>query len=257
MPRPIKMSEEIIQQMVSEFEQAVRDLKTVDGKVSYTRAVTYKNTGAKAIIEFSSIAFLKMTALIREFSSEVAWHGTVERISPTRFLVKDILVYPQKVTGATVNTDQEAYSRWMQELDDETFNSLRFQGHSHVNMAVSPSPTDLDSQSRIVSQFMEGSDHFYIFMIWNKSLAFNARIFDMTTNSIYDTDEVEVEVSGYPFKLEEFIKNAKDAVKSSYYYDTGKDKAPDSSAPSKKYPYNYPDDWEEDEGIMRKFRYMN
>lgn len=250
MPRPIKMSEEIIQQMVSEFEQAVRDLKTVDGKVSYTRAVTYKSTGAKVVIDLSSIAFLKMTALIREFSSEVAWHGTVERISPTRFLVKDILVYPQKVTGATVNTDQEAYAKWMQELDDETFNSLRFQGHSHVNMAVSPSSTDIENQGRIVSQF-GNADHFYIFMIWNKSMDFSARVFDMSANSIYDTDEVEVEVAGHPFKLAGFIKDAKDAVKSSYYGDTGKVSA------SKKYRYNDAKDWEEDDELMRKFRYMN
>lgn len=250
MPRPIKMSEEIIQQMVSEFEKTVRDLKTVDGKVSYTRAVTYKSTGAKVVIEFSSIAFLKMTALIREFSSEVAWHGTVERISPKRFLVKDILVYPQKVTGATVNTDQEAYAKWMQELDDETFNSLRFQGHSHVNMGVSPSSTDIENQGRIVSQF-GSADHFYIFMIWNKSMDFSARVFDMSANSIYDTDEVEVEVAGHPFKLAGFIKDAKDAVKSSYYNDTGKVSA------SKKYRYNDAKDWEEDDELMRKFRYMN
>lgn len=250
MPRPIKMSEEIIQQMVSEFEQAVRDLKTVDGKVSYTRAVTYKNTGAKVVIDFSPIAFLKMTALIREFSSEVAWHGTVERISPTRFLVKDILVYPQKVTGATVNTDQEAYAKWMQELDDETFNSLRFQGHSHVNMGVSPSSTDIENQGRIVSQF-GNADHFYIFMIWNKSMDFNARVFDMAANSIYDTDEVEVEVDGNPLKLAGFIKDAKDAVKSSYYGDTGKASA------SKKYRYNDTKSWEEDEELMRRFHYMS
>lgn len=250
MPRPIKMSEEIIQQMVSEFEQAVRDLKTVDGKVSYTRAVTYKSTGAKVVIDFSPIAFLKMTALIREFSSEVAWHGTVERISPTRFLVKDILVYPQKVTGATVNTDQEAYAKWMQELDDETFNSLRFQGHSHVNMGVSPSSTDIENQGRIVSQF-GNADHFYIFMIWNKSMDFNARVFDMAANSIYDTDEVEVEVDGNPLKLAGFIKDAKDAVKSSYYGDTGKAPA------SKKYRYNDTKGWEEDEELMRRFHYMS
>lgn len=250
MPRPIKMSEEIIQQMVSEFEKTVRDLKTVDGKVSYTRTVTYKSAGTKVVIDFSPIAFLKMNALIREFSSEVAWHGTVERISPKRFLVKDILVYPQKVTGATVNTDQEAYAKWMQELDDETFNSLRFQGHSHVNMGVSPSSTDIENQGRIVSQF-GSADHFYIFMIWNKSMDFSARVFDMSANSIYDTDEVEVEVAGHPFKLAGFIKDAKDAVKSSYYGDTGKASA------SKKYRYNDAKDWEEDDELMRKFRYMN
>lgn len=250
MPRPIKMSEEIIQQMVSEFEQAVRDLKTVDGKVSYTRAVTYKSAGAKVVIEFSSIAFLKMTALIREFSSEVAWHGTVKRLSPTRFFVENILVYPQKVTGSTVNTDQEAYAKWMQELDDETFNSLRFQGHSHVNMGVSPSSTDIENQGRIVSQF-GSADHFFIFMIWNKSMDFSARVFDMSANSIYDTDEVEVEVAGHPFKLTGFIKDAKDAVKSSYYGDTGKVSA------SKKYRYSDTSDREEDEELMRKFRYMS
>ena len=251
MPRPIKMSEEIIQQMVSEFEQAVRDLKTVDGKVSYTRAVTYKSTGAKVVIDFSPIAFLKMTALIREFSSEVAWHGTVERISPTRFLVKDILVYPQKVTGATVNTDQEAYAKWMQELDDETFNSLRFQGHSHVNMGVSPSSTDIENQGRIVSQF-GSADHFYIFMIWNKSMDFSARVFDMAANSIYDTDEVEVEVAGQSASSSQ-VSSRTPRTPSKVPTMAIRAKRP----PAKSIVTTMPRAWEEDEELMRRFRYMS
>ena len=88
-------------------------------------------------------------------------------------------------------------------------------------------------------------------MIWNKSMDFNARVFDMAANSIYDTDEVEVEVDGNPLKLAGFIKDAKDAVKSSYYGDTGK------APTSKKYRYSDTKGWEEDEELMRRFHYMS
>ena len=99
----------------------------------------FKSDDRCALLYFTPMAWIKMTALVSEFSTEVQWHGLVRRLSECEFEIYDILVPPHTVTAATVTSDQEKYSNWINGLDDETFNALRFHGHSHVNMPVSPS----------------------------------------------------------------------------------------------------------------------
>ena len=50
-------------------------------------------------------AYQKILTLVKEFSSEVAWHCTVEHPTGTNaYLITDVLVFPQEVTGATANS---------------------------------------------------------------------------------------------------------------------------------------------------------
>ena len=94
-------------------------------------------------INFTGIAYAKQLALLQNCSSEIAWHGTVTANEDrTVFTIENILVYPQTVTSATVVTDETKYQQWKQLLTDDEYNSLRFQAHSHVNMAVNPSGVD-------------------------------------------------------------------------------------------------------------------
>ena len=99
----------------------------------------------KATIRFSERAWIKMFALIHTYSTEVEWHGVVERLEPSVFYIKDVLIFPHEVTGATVTSDQTAYEKWLDTLDNDTFNALRFHGHSHVNMGVTPSGVDMNT----------------------------------------------------------------------------------------------------------------
>ena len=68
------------------------------------------------------------------------------------YLISDILVYPQEVTGSTVTTDQNEYEMWLMKQEDDVFNNIRMQGHSHVNMSTSPSSVDLNLYDGILSQ---------------------------------------------------------------------------------------------------------
>ena len=114
-----------------EFIAKVKSMKMFDGKLEYSRTFKWEDSeNDKATIFLSSIAFAKMNALIQQFDSEVAWHGVVHRDEedPTIFRITDILVYPQVVSGATVNTDQEAYQTWLYAFDDDVFNNIRMQG---------------------------------------------------------------------------------------------------------------------------------
>lgn len=173
------------------LEKTSKDAK-FDGKVKFD--FDFAKVEEKAILYFTETAWMKMQYLIAVFGSECAWHGVVERHAEDKseFIVKDILVYPQQVTGTTVTTDQTEYEDWMNALDDDTFNALKFHGHSHVNMGVTPSSVDNEHQRGIVSQLNDSQ--FYIFGIFNKSGNRWLKIFDMKRNIAFEKDDIEVKI---------------------------------------------------------------
>jgi hypothetical protein len=153
-----------------------------------------------------------MLTLLAKFNTEVAWHVLMYRgTEPNTFYVYDVLVYPQKVTGSTVNTNDEDYTQFMVDLTDQQAEDLRGQCHSHVNMGVTPSGVDLTHQEKLLK--MLNCQGFYMFQIWNKSLAVNTYIFDYDNNIKYDPEDVDVEVEFEDHTMaSEFVKEAKDNV---------------------------------------------
>ena len=165
MSKMITLPQEILNQYTQEFYEILRTGKFSDGKINFTK--TLGTVDRKATVLFTEMAWQKMQTLIREFDKEVAWHGVAERCEEKdTYLISDILVYPQEVTGSTVTTDQNEYEMWLMKQEDDVFNNIRMQGHSHVNMSTSPSSVDLNLYDGILSQL--DSDMFYIFMIYNK-----------------------------------------------------------------------------------------
>lgn len=216
MSRPIKISAEMIDSMQKEFVNTLLQMKLADGKVSYTKKLTLEDD-ARATVEFSAEAFAKMILLVQNFTSEVAWHGVAKRDEhdPSYFRITDIMVYPQEVTGSTVNTDQEAYQTWLYQFDDDVFNNIRMQGHSHVNFSTSPSGVDLTHQEKILAQV--GDNDFYIFMIWNQKFERTIKIFDMANNTLYETGDVDVLIGEAGCDLAAFVRDAKEVVKTKTY----------------------------------------
>lgn len=209
MAKKIKFTPEDIEATVLEFRES---LKTIpDGKISFTK--TLGTISRKATVFFSEIAWLKMQGLIWNFDKEVAWHGVATRGTDENeddYYINDIVVYPQEVTGATVTTDQVKYQSWLYALDDNTFNNLRFQGHSHVNMGTTPSGVDTNLYNEILSQL--NADMFYIFMIWNKRGEKTIKIYDLKKNLYFDTSDVTVKVIQSEIGVESFISEAKRQV---------------------------------------------
>lgn len=210
MSKPIYITEDLRAQWMAEFEKSLRSSKMVSGKFTFTQDVEWEEDD-KAKIIFTPNAYIKMLMLLRDFNSEVAWHGIVDRRGDNEFLISDIMVYPQEVTGATVNTDQEEYTNWMMSIPTDTFNKMHMQGHSHVRMGVTPSAVDLQHQESIVQQL--NGDHFYIFMIWNKSLDHNIKVYDFRENTLYEDKDCVVLVADDTLDAEEFITGAKEMVK--------------------------------------------
>lgn len=201
--------------IVEEFKKALTTSKLANGKFTFTH--DFGTVEKKATLIYSTKAWLKTKVLVDHFSSEVAWHGFAHRVDgeENTYKIEDLEVYPQEVTGATVTTDQEEYTKWLYAHTDEEFNSIRAQCHSHVNMGVSPSGTDETLYRHILGQLSQ--DDFYIFTIHNKKGDMTRIIYDLRDNLSFDNKDIDVVVEG----LEGFVAEADSQVKKHVYTNTG------------------------------------
>jgi len=234
MARFIKLTKDIIETCKSEFDQVLEKAhnefnsnldsqKCMNGKIEYVFAKYVKDLSfcagkRRATIHFSELAWYKMFLLIHEYSSEVAWHGVAYRDEDETkddYYITDIIVYPQEVDGTNVNTDQQKYEEWLFNLPDDVFNNLRMQGHSHVNMGVTPSATDIDYQRNMLN--MMNGDMFYIFMIYNKSLTRNISIYDLKKNILFEPTDVDVVIQNDELGLENILSDSLKLVEKKKY----------------------------------------
>lgn len=191
--RFIQLTEEMKQNALAQF------LETLNNQRSSTSAINFsfdlKNTAeeGKVIVNFTTTAWLKMWALVTTERGEIGWHGIVEKVNKGMYIIKDILMYPQYVTGTTVQTDDVGYGNWLhKELSDDEINNLRFHGHSHVNMSTSPSGVDTTWYNEILQGL--GNDDFYIFGIFNKREEVFMEIYDLAENTIYEKADITINV---------------------------------------------------------------
>ena len=78
---------------------------------------------------------------------------------------------------------------WVAGLDDDTINHMRAHCHSHVNMGVTPSGIDWDYQK----QMIEGNIRdYYLFLIFNKKGDISANIYDIESNTLYTTKDIDI-----------------------------------------------------------------
>jgi len=230
MPKPIRLTDEARTQIIAMFIEKLKSTPLNSGRITISQEFTYKDShDDRVCVKFTPRAYYRMIALVDKYASEIAWHGTVRREGKT-FIIEDIFVYPQKVTGVNVDPDQDEYDEWSRGLDDEVFNNLRFHGHSHVNMPVNPSGTDLEYQLGIVSQLR--ADQFYIFMIINKKKDFVMKVYDYSCNTLYETDDLDVEIMEDNLELDKFLRESAKQVTATTYYRT-----PNGTNPNSGYSY--------------------
>lgn len=235
MAKIIKVNEEIIASMQEELLNALRNARMADGKFTFQKS--FDKVEQKANLMFTEMAWLKMQMLIQNIDKEVAWHGVVKRGDENEYIVSDILVYPQKVAAATVESDDDEYPLWYAKLTDtpEVFENLRMQGHSHVNMGVTPSSTDLNFYNTLLADIPE--DSFYVFVIYNKKGDKTVKIYDFAKNILFETADVDVSIIDEGNGLDQFLKDAKEMVKTQTY--TTQKKATTTNSPAKQYNYGY------------------
>ena len=174
----------------------------------------------KVEVLFENDAYKQMNALVENCDKEIGWYGTVERTSEKQFLIKDIIMFPQTVSGVTVQTDDTEYTNWSNGLPDEVFNFMRFYGHSHVRMGCSPSKIDSDHYKSMI----QNCHDFYIFGIFNKNATNNYwfNIYDIANNILYEKDDIVYKYLITPAdqwaedQIKKFVKEEKPYVPSNY-----------------------------------------
>lgn len=211
MSRPIYLNDAVKDEMAAKFREFLNTYKMSDGSVLYKENAP--KSAEKARITLSSTAWSKILLLVDHFDTEVGWHCFAQRISKGQYVISDVEVYPQKVTGVTVDSSDK-YPEWLISHSDEEISRIRCQCHSHVNMSTSPSSTDLSNNRQYLEQL--GNDDFYIFMIWNKKLETDAKIYDFTDNIYYEDGDIEIFIDE-DVSIDEFLGVADEMVEKPSY----------------------------------------
>lgn len=194
--KPIRITNAQKEAIIRDFVHFINTERLSDNRIQYS--ITLQNIISKDVkkptVHITANAYLKMLALMCNYTTEVGWHGCVTRdVQKQLYTITDIHVYPQTVSGVNVTTDDKEYAEWLiKELDDETFNTLRFHGHSHVHMSTGPSPTDQQMYSAILQTLQQGD--YYIFAIMNKSLDLNIWIYDFNQEIIFEKNDITLKI---------------------------------------------------------------
>lgn len=134
-------------------------------------------------------AFIKMRKLVDDNTTEIGWYGTVTKMPGLNaYVIDDILVYPQTVTGTTCEQDDERIFEFEMSLTTEQVNHKRFQGHSHVNMGVTPSGVDEQFYQDLLSQVQD----YFIICVTNKRNEYTVRFYDIANNILYTDLKIKV-----------------------------------------------------------------
>lgn len=178
--------------------------------IKATNATDLLQSTSPCEIVYSEKAWMKTILLVENRDLEVGWHGVVRRSeSPNVFIVDDILIFPQKVTSTSTEPEDEDYVSWQDSLDAETFNKVRLYGHSHVNMSVAPSSTDMKYREDLLTDV----DDFYIFQIFNKKGYISSHVYDVREGVRYENPNVNVTLERFHFATYDLCKVILDNIK--------------------------------------------
>ena len=162
----------------------------------------------KAKVILTSKAWMKTKLLVDKFSSEVGWYYVADRgENANEFILIDVYVFPQEVTGSTVRMDIGETQKWSFEIPDDIYMRFRGHGHSHNSMGTTPSKQDEDT--RVATIATQPDDGFYVFAIWNKKYEVNLTVLDLASNIQYESKDCELEVQDD----DGYLKLADDAEK--------------------------------------------
>lgn len=180
----------------------------VDIKEILEEYISSKNL-TEPTIYITTEAYCKMRKLVDDTATEIGWYGTVTKMPglDSVYIIEDILVYPQKVTGATCEQDDDRMFEFEMSLTTEQVNMKRFQGHSHVNMGVTPSGVDEQFYQDLLTQVTD----YFIITVTNKHGAYTTRFYDIENNILYSDVPIKI-LLGNGTDLEKWYEEAEDKL---------------------------------------------
>lgn len=187
--KPIVLTQEAKDNALEMFKKLLNNADcNSDLKINITTETLLIEQGIKKPTVFVlASAYIKMMSLIKGSNKELAWYGIATRVN-NNYFIEDILVYPQTVTTATVDADEEKCAKWFMELPDDVINNLKFQGHSHVGMAASPSGRDTNNWLQFANLLKP--TEFMILCIGNNKGDFYWNIYDKAINVYFENKDI-------------------------------------------------------------------
>lgn len=189
--KPIKITPEVKLSFLDAFQKYMEEQRFTSNRLTFTADLkeALKKDLPRPKVLMTPIAAQKINQLVQDTPTEIAWHGIVSRDNHN-FIIEDIILYPHYITGTTATTEFETYTEWLNSIEDTNlYNSIRFQGHSHVNMGTSPSNTDEQYYNDMLQTLAD--DDYYIFMIINKKQEYHLWIYDLANNTIFETEDID------------------------------------------------------------------
>ena len=209
-----KAKEVMIKHFMEKFNKALDEYAfNIDKKKFSFEAEINQVAKEKVHIIYNPTAYLRMLKLVNHYESEVTWYGLIKKLEDKKYYVYDVIVCPQYVSGAKVDTDDDETLEFFSNLSDEQAENMYYQAHSHVNFSTEASGVDMQNQIDILGNMLN-KDGFFLFQIWNKKGEVSTYLYDLGANIFYDSKDVEMEIEDPDYEsLDAFIEANKSLVK--------------------------------------------
>lgn len=181
------MKDDIRAKLVEKYDSTVyMNTDTIDVRVDIKSLLEDYMSNRNLVeptVYITGDAYVKMRHLVDKTSTEIGWFGTVTKMPnlPETYIIDDILVYPQTVSGATCEQDEDRMFEFEMSLTTDQVNRKRFQGHSHVSMGVTPSGVDENFYKDLLTQVTD----YFIILVTNKRNEYHIRFYDKANNLLY------------------------------------------------------------------------
>lgn len=165
----------------------------------------------------TTLAMQKMFTYTDECPQEIGWLGTAYRDGNV-FTIDDVFLFKQEVSAVTTEITPEGLEEFATELlaeenGMEIWNNMKVWGHSHVNMAISPSSQD-DKQ---MQEFQGVGHDWFIRLICNKKGELAVDVYDYEAGLVFKNVPWErvlsEEEEAYLHQTIELRKQLEEAIK--------------------------------------------
>lgn len=199
-----KFIEDLTEQLAWFNKGSLSDFKIDDLIKEYSKV---PKDVIKPDIAVTAEAYLKMLELVNQSPIECSWHGLVKKFG-NKYLVHDVLVFPQINSATTTTTDEKDFAEWQTKLIlDPKFpiEELRLHGHSHVNMNVFSSGVDDKYQKDLLTKVDNGD--YYIFFIMNKKMEMCIFLYDFEQQVMFDKNDITFRILSCSTDVRQWAKD--------------------------------------------------
>ena len=186
--------EQIKQKLIEQYDSTTyMNTDTIKVQVNISELLDLyvkENNIPEPTVYITTQAYTKMRMLVDKTTTEIGWYGTVTKVPGLTgvYVIEDIIVYPQKVTGVTCEQLDNKMFEFEMSLTTDQVNHKRFHGHSHVNMGTTPSGVDEQFYHDILTQVTD----FFIITVTNKRNEYTTRFYDIEHNILFTDVPISV-----------------------------------------------------------------